>query len=260
MTRYSHLAVLLCALATATSAAAADHEPILSSSRRAALSLGTLIVPGNLRVDEPLPLVVFFHGANFPGQAANRLGTAVISISWDSNSDPYSAVFAQSGSLPKLIAEAESRSGLRFGTLVLGCFSAGCGAVRSALKDDAIYERVQSVLALDGIYADYQGRGVSESNMDVWMRLAKDAIVGRKQFLVTHTQVEPPHYAGARETADWLLGKLGMKRAAATKAVHLSEAGLGAFLVKGFAGIDGPSHFAQLNLIAGFLREMLRVD
>lgn len=247
----------MCALATTASALAADNEPAIRTQRRAQLSLGAVILPANLKVEDPVPLVVFFHGAKAPANAASRLGAAVISISFEANSDPYAAAFAEPGALPRLIAEAEAKAGFKAGALVLGCFSAGCGAVRGALRDEAIYERVQSVLALDGIYADYRDRAPSETQMEIWLRLAKDAIVGRKQFLVTHTEVEPPNYAGARETADWLLSQLNLKRAAAQKPPHLSEAALGAFLVKGFAGIDGPAHFAQLDLIAGMLRNLL---
>jgi len=44
---------------------------------------------------------------------------------------------------PKLISEAEDKSGLKFGETDLGGWSAGCGALREILKDSCLLQTRQ---------------------------------------------------------------------------------------------------------------------
>lgn len=223
-----------------------------------ALSLGTLYLPAQVPAEAPVPLVIFFHGAGGIETAANENRSAVISVYFPTNSDPYVATFNQPDTFTKLMREAEAKANLRFGPLTLGCFSAGCGAVRVILRDPEVYERTQSVVAIDGIYADFAARNtLAADQMEPWLKLARDSVAGHKQFLVTHTDVETGAYATAKVTADWMLYQLNLKRHAASPGGRTgarTQAEAGGFVVKGFPGVESVHHLGQLNLIGEFLR------
>ncbi len=229
--------------------------------RKQQLALGTLYLPARMTIETPQPLVVFFHGAGAPELASNENRMAMLAVYFPTNSDPYVATFGQPGAFPKLIREAEVKSNLKFGPLILGCFSAGCGAVREILRDDTVYDKTRSVFAMDGVYADFVTRNqIAPGQMDVWLKLAKDSIVGRKRFLMTHTDVESDTYATAKQTADWLLEQMSLKRkpaARGAKGAPRTEAEAGNFLVRGFPGVESANHLDQLGLVSDFLRLLL---
>lgn len=225
--------------------------------RREQLTLGTLFLPAALRLEAPQTLVVFFHGADAPEAAAQENTVAVLSVYFPTNSDPYVATFAPLRSFDKLLREAEDRARVKFGRFIFGCFSAGCGAVRVILKDQAIYDRTSAVFAMDGIYADYVARSKpSLDQLEIWLRLARDSIAGRKQFLVTHTDVDTDDYASAKRTADWLLEQTGLRRTAvrAGRDAPRTEAAAGGFLLKGFPGNEPVNHLGQLALVSRMLQ------
>lgn len=254
----------------ATVAAAQDHAPSTSGGRyrppqtsqferRIQLSLGTLHIPARLPLHARVPLIVFFHGAWMPENAARELKTPVLSVYIPAMSDTYSATFADPGTFRKLLDEAAAKSGLTFGGITMGAFSAGCGAIRIMLRDPELYERIEAVVAMDGIHTDYkQGHAVDDSLMEVWLKLAKDAVVGRKGFIVTHTEVYPGAYASTTETANWLLRQLNLKRKPTVRLerglTQLSEVNFGKFLLKGFAGREAPNHIDQLNALTSLVR------
>ncbi len=241
---------LLGALVVLTTAAGAQQQ--------LTLSLGTLYLPAQSRLEVPQPLVIFFHGAGGIETAAGGNRGAVLAVNFPTNSDPYVSTFLPPDAFPKMIREAEAKTNLKFGPLTLGCFSAGCGAVRTILRDEEVYGKTRGVVAIDGVYADFQGRNTpSPEQMAVWLKLSKDAIVGRKQFVLTHTDVESNAYATARLTADWLLEQVGLKRRAARESGKIAArttAEAGGFLVKGFSGTESQQHLGQLSLIPELLR------
>lgn len=223
--------------------------------RKQQLTLGTLYLPAGMKVETPQPLVVFFHGASAPESAASDTRSAVLSVYFPTNSDPYVSTFQNPDAFAELIREAETKTAMKFGPLILGCFSAGCGAVREILRDEVVYEKTRSVLALDGVYADFTTRNRPASGqLEIWLRLAKDSVVGRKQFLFTHTGVEADTYATAKLTADWLLDQISLKRKSIPKG---SEARAGSFWLRGFAGIESADHMEQLGLVSEYLRLLM---
>lgn len=241
------------AAALATAGALAHAQPI----RREQLALGTLYLPAAARPSATHALVVFFHGADAPEAAAQENRIAVLSVYFPTNSDPYTATFAQPGAFEKLMREAEGKARVKFGPLILGCFSAGCGAVRAILQDEEVYEKTRAVFAMDGIYADYVSRAQpSVEQLQIWLRLARDSIAGRKQFLVTHTDVDTDDYASAKRTADWLLNQVGLQRVASRGGPEApkTEVARGGFQLKGFAGSESASHLAQLGLVSRMLQ------
>lgn len=237
--------------------------------RRERLELGEVFVPAALK--SPAPLFIHFHGGTWlPEVAAVRAGkTAVISIQLGSGSSAYAKPFGDTQLFTRLIAEAETKTRLKFSPLSVTSWSAGYGAVREILKVPDNYTRVDRVLLIDGLHTGYigaaPGTGASqESQLDaeglqVFLQFARDAVAGRKQMIVTHSEIFPGTFASTTETADWLLTQLGLKRKAVVKwgpmeMQQLSEVRAGRFLLVGYAGNSAPDHVDQLHALPEFLR------
>ena len=226
--------------------------------RREKLDLGTLYLPPGLR--NGAPILIFFHGdAWVPEIAAARNRIAAIGVQVGTGSGIYARQFEDGGRFLRVLAEAESKAGMHFGRVMVGGWSAGCGAVRQIIKTPASYARIDAAILIDGIHADYLGGkpGPLESqidpvNLDVWMPLFQDAVAGRKRVVVTHSEIFPGTYASTTETADALLKMLNIPRRPVLKwgpmgLQQLSEASSGKFLLMGFAGNSAPDHVDQLD-------------
>lgn len=236
--------------------------------KRETLALGTLFVPRNIVKKKSIPLLVFFHGGNWlPEAAAAKNGkTAVISIQIGSGSGVYARQFEGNRKFEELLAEAEQKSGMKFKPVTIGGWSAGNGAVREILKSADSYEHVQRVLMIDGIHASYSKGtpGPLESeivpdNLQIFLKLARDAMEGRKQAIVTHSEIFPGTYASTTETADYLVAQLGLKRKAILRwgpmgSQQLSEVRRGKLILAGYAGNSAPDHVDQLHSLPEYLK------
>jgi hypothetical protein len=122
------------------------------------------------------------------------------------------------------------------------------------------------VICIDGVHTDYaDGKPgpfestLADENLQVWLHLGRDAMAGRKRFLLTHSEIFPGTYASTTETADFLLKELGVKRRAILKwgpmgLQQLSEANRGKFLLMGYAGNSAPDHVDQLHSLPVWLK------
>ncbi len=233
------------------------------AGRREKLDLGTLFVPQHTT---PV-LLIFFHGGTWlPEVAAARNRIMVVSVQAGSGSAAYARLFTDPGRFPRLLEEARVKAGVRFRRVMLGGWSAGCGATRQILRDPASYALVDTVICIDGIHTGYlDGKPgpleskIDPANLEVWLQLARDAIAGRKRFLVTHSEIFPGTFASTTETADWLIAKLGLKSRAVLRwgpmgTQQLSEARTGRFQIIGFAGNTAPDHVDQLHSLPEYLK------
>ncbi len=238
------------------------------AGRREPLALGTLFIPQKLIKKKTLPLLVFFHGGKWVPEvvAAKNGHIASIAIQIGSGSGVYARQFEGNAKFEELLAEAEQKSGLKFKQVTIGGWSAGNGAVREILKSADSYARVQRVLMIDGIHASYvNGKpGPLESeivadNLQIFLKLARDAMTGRKQAIITHSEIFPGTFVSTTETADYLVAQLGLKRKPVLKwgpmgSQQLSEVEKGKFLLVGFAGNSAPDHVDQLHSLADYLK------
>ncbi|HLK66366.1 MAG TPA: hypothetical protein VKU19_23190 [Bryobacteraceae bacterium] len=241
-----------------------DESP---QGRRVSLDLGTLFIPAGIKARTGVPVLFFFHGGPWlPEVAAARNRIAVIHIQAGTGSGTYSRLFEDPKRFVSLVEDAESKGGVHFGNIMLGGWSAGCGAVRQILKTPASYDRVSGVLLIDGMHTDYaEGKPgplesqLDASNLEVWLKLGRDSIAGRKRVVVTHSEIFPGTYASTTETADYLVAQLGLKLRAVLKwgpmgTQQLSEAVSGKFRLLGFAGNSAPDHVDQLHSLPVFLK------
>jgi hypothetical protein len=235
--------------------------------RRETLATGTLFLPAGVKIVKGSDVLFFFHGGTWlPEVAAARNGMAVVTVQAGSGSGTYARLFEDPSRFPALLKEAESKAGVRFGHVLLGGWSAGCGAIRQILKAPDAYARVSGALMIDGIHTDYvEGKpGPLESkigaeNLEIWERLARDAMAGRKRAIVTHSEIFPGTFASTTETADYLLKQLDLRRHPVLKwgpmgLQQLSQAGSGKFLLIGYAGNSAPDHVDQLHSLPVYLK------
>jgi hypothetical protein len=190
----------------------------------------------------------------------------VISELAGNGSGVYSRLFEDPQRFPRLVQEAESKAHRHFTKVILGGWSAGCGALRQILKSPEAYARVNSVICIDGVHTDYsEGKpgpaepSLSDANLQVWLHLGRDAMAGRKRFMITHSEIFPGTYASTTETADYLMKQLGVRNRAVLKwgpmgMQQLSEASRGKFQVLGFAGDSAPDHVDQLQSLPTWLK------
>ena len=238
------------------------------AGKRIALKVGTLFLPEKLPAGD-VPLFIHFHGGTWiPEVAAAKVSAAVISVQLGAGSTTYAKPFAEVKAFAELLQEAEMKAERKFGRVGLTAWSAGYGAVRAILKARAHYERVEFVLLLDGLHAGYvNGKpGPKESelvadDLSVFVTLAKDAVAGKKQFLLTHTEIFPGTFASTTETADYLLKQLNLKRKAVLRwgpmeTQILCEAKQGRFHLLGFAGNSAPDHVDLLHALPALLQEV----
>jgi hypothetical protein len=239
--------------------------------QRIPLTLGTLFLPETLKREGKVPLFIHFHGATWLAEvAAAARSTAVIAVQLGAGSAVYAKPFTDPKRFTDLLDEAQTKAGVQFGQVRLTAWSAGYGAVRQILRTETGYERVHGVLLLDGLHTGYVGGkpGPLESNLeteglDVFVRLARDAVDGKKEMLVTHTEIFPGTFASTTETADYLLRQMELRRTATLlwgpmKTQQLSEVRKGKFLLLGFAGNSAPDHVDQLHALPDFLKMLER--
>jgi hypothetical protein len=238
------------------------------SGKRNSLSVGKLFVPEQLKLEGQVPLFVHFHGgAWLPEVSVAKHGqAAVISVQLGAGSGVYARAFSDPKRFGEVLKEAEDKAGIRFGTVGLTAWSAGYGAIRAILRTPEYYSRIQFVLLIDGLHAAYlTGKpGPLESelvaeDLDVFLKVARDAVAGKKQMIITHSEIFPGSFASTTETADYLLQKLDLRRQAVLRwgpmqTQQLSEVHKGKFRVVGYAGNSAPDHIDQLHSLPEYLK------
>ena len=238
--------------------------------RREKLALGTLFLPTGMKTANGIGILFFFHGGTWlPEVAAARNKVAVVTVQAGSGSGTYARLFDDPSRFLALWKEAETKAGVHFGRIILGGWSAGCGALRQILKTPDSYARVDAALMIDGIHTDYtEGKPgpleskIGTANLEIWLQLARDAMAGKKLAIVTHSEIFPGTFASTTETADYLIGQLKITRRPVLKwgpsgLQQLSEARSGNFLLLGYAGNSAPDHVDQLNSLPFYLHLLL---
>jgi len=184
----------------------------------------TLFTTVNVNPNKPVPLLIHFHGAPWLIEthiARSLPKAALITVQLGSGSSVYRQPFEKPELFRQLLDEARQALSLkRWSSITLTGFSAGYGGIRQILRRPEYLAIVNNVLLLDGMHASYLPEGkpladggqVLESDVAAFVSFAREAIAGRKNFVVTHSEIFPGAYASNTETADYLLAQLGLKR------------------------------------------------
>lgn len=256
-----------------------QNEP---AGQRLPVGRGTLFVRKGLRPADDLTLLIHFHGAPWLIEHhVSHLDRPVVLLTFQlgSGSGVYGAAFAESATFATTLTDAAAAASsalgrtVQFDRVVLSSFSAGYGAIRAIMRQPEHYARVSAVVLADSLHASYavpaaagpraEDLSVNTGDLDVFLRLATDAAAGRKQFLVSHSEVFPGTYASTTETADALLAHLSVRRrpvlrSAAIGMQQLSETRIGQFAVTGYAGNSAPDHMDHLYALGEALTRIRR--
>jgi hypothetical protein len=234
-----------------------------------------VFVPRRVNGGEPVDVVIHFHGAGWiPAQAVAELRRPAVAVvlNLGAGSGAYHRAFSEPAAFDTLLdgiaREIAGATGkpARIARIVLVGFSAGHGAVRAILSEPRHFARVDAVLLLDGMHTSYVPEGgllatgarLDTTNLAAFAALARAAVRGEKRFVITHSEIFPGTFASTTETADWLLGAIGLRRAAILRwgprgMQQLSEARAGRFSLLGFAGNSAPDHIDHFHAMPELL-------
>jgi len=252
-------------------------EKVEVAGRRVELAAlkGSVLFAGP-RVDakKAVPLIIHFHGVSWLMEyhvAKHFPKSALITVNLGSGSRVYGEPFGRAEQFQELIDEAAKSLELKKGwsSITLVGFSAGYGAIRAILRHDEHFRQVNNVLLLDGIHASYVPEGkrladggvIRAEDVDAYVKLAREAVAGRKKFLISHSEIFPGTYASTTECVDYLLATLGIKRKAKLRQgpvgmQQLSEVDVKGFHIRGYAGNTGADHGDQLQAMPHWLKEL----
>ncbi len=232
----------------------------MKSLKGATLFIGPLV-----NTYEGVPLIIHFHGAAWLVEqhvARHHPLAALITVNLGAGSSAYRRPFEQPETFQNLLTEAAEALGAKrgWGSITLSGFSAGYGAVREILRRPEYFALVYNVLLLDGMHASYSPEGklladggtIQASDIDVFVNFAREAVAGRKTFVVTHSEIFPGAYASTTECADYLLSQLRLKRHSQLRQgpmgmQQLSAVDAGGFHLRGYAGNSAPDHIDFLH-------------
>jgi len=239
-----------------------------------------VFVPDGVRGSRPIRLVIEFHGSPFiPDYAVSRLRensvAAVVSLA--PGSGVYDRTFRDPAAFDTLVASIRREVGdvlgrvADVGSVTLVGYSAGHGAVRAILRDSTHFARIDAVLLLDGLHTSYvpegtvleKGGALDTTNLVAFERFAREALRGKKRFLITHSEIFPGTFASTTETTDWLVQALGLRRTPVVRwgprgMQQLSEVHAGRFEIMGFAGNSAPDHVDQFQALPEMLERLWR--
>lgn len=230
-----------------------------------ALQGAVLFAGPKVRTDKPMPLVIHFHGAPWLVQyhvSGTLPRAALVTVQLGAGSRAYAAPFEDPETFRSIIDEAKRELGLKrdWSSITLTGFSAGYGAIRAILRQDANFARVNNVLLLDGIHASYSPEGkpiadggkINPADLDSFVAFGREAAAGKRRFVITHSEIFPGTFASTTECVDHLIAMLGLKRKRELKngpmgMQQLSSVNGGGLRIRGFAGNTAPDHVDHLH-------------
>lgn len=241
---------------------------------------GVLFVPRTFSsVDGSYDLYLHFHGnTRVVLESAEHAGlNAVVGVvNLGINSAPYLDAYQEPGSYERLLAavdRAVAERGLvhrHLRRVAWGSWSGGYGAVSRIFELGRGLSNLDAVLVLDGIHCGYLEENPKALNVRIispFVEVARQAAQGKLLFSITHSEIEPPGYAGSHVTAGYLLDLVGGHRGAPREAPEhlnlrsaegavprklekrmepLSEARVGSLHVRGYRGNTPEHHMAHL--------------
>ena len=224
-----------------------------------------LFVSPHVNPNRPVPLLIHFHGAPWLVErhvSLNLSKVALITVQLGAGSSVYRRPFEDTKLFENLLREAADELHLSRGwsSITLSGFSAGYGAVREILRQPENFARVNSVLLLDGMHTSYLPEGkpladggvIDGAGLDSFIAFGKEAIAGKKTFVVTHSEIFPGTYASTTECAEYLLSQLNLERRARLRQgpagmQQLSALDVRGFHLRGYAGNSAPDHVDFLH-------------
>ncbi|MEM7660551.1 MAG: hypothetical protein AAF399_30895, partial [Bacteroidota bacterium] len=152
-------------------------------------------------------------------------------------------------------------------------FSAGYGAIRAMLQEQAVADQLSGILLLDGLHTSYvperqvlsAGGSLDSAQMRPFVQWAERATQGKASLLITHSSIFPGTYSSTTETADYLLNWLQLSR---NPMLAIGPGGMqqtsvatrNRCQVRSYAGNTAPDHIDHLHGMGEFLRLMKKLE
>jgi hypothetical protein len=258
-----------------------------------------LVTPRATAAGEGDLLIHFHGSAWLPFQAAltTERPLVVAAVNAGQGGGIYDKTFSDPSVFDGLVNEIRSRAGVKINRLYLSGFSAGYGAIRAILRNtenpspgpsghplpasrgegsrasaplplagEGAAERrvrVDGILLIDGLHTSYipdrkpiaEGGKLDTATLEPFLQYARSG----KRFVFSHSEIFPGTFASTTETADYLIGELGLKRTPVVKwgprgMQQLSEVRSGNLLILGFAGNSAPDHVDQFHSMPELLQ------
>lgn len=246
-----------------------------SNYRVIPLKNGQLLIPSKYNnYSKSINLFVHFHGKTSVVQNEFLKSNAdgfLITIHLGMFSGSYRKAFSDSNYFYTILNEAldklKKETGLEVFSkelkIFLTSFSAGYGGIREILNYDNYYNMINGILLLDGLHTDYietgEGRYVNPVQMNKFLRFARDAVLYKKQFIITHSEIVPEGYSSTSETAQYLIDSTGTQKIFAERVfddnfIQKYYAFNGNLRIFGFYGDKAVDHMKHLYNIDKFLR------
>ena len=238
-----------------------------------ALTTGELIIPHRFHPQTgKVNLVFHIHCApSAAGRALLRsnVNAVMIGVHLGSFSSPYQNYFSNPDRFHELLDQSMQilkkrypKSQLKWGHICVTAFSGGYGGAREFMNCKEIYDQIDSLILLDCPHTSYtEDRKVYPPQMEGFLRLAKDAIAGKKSFIMTHSEIVPGDYASTTECADYLIAQCNGKREPWTGTnemgmIRASKFEAGQFKILGYKGDTGSEHMKHLHGMFLFLNQI----
>jgi hypothetical protein len=252
-------------------------------------TFGSYLAPKRGFPDGNVDLVFHFHA----GVAADKdwrdyapPSAVIVAGTWGVTTAHYANAFKDPKRFDRMIDEVMTKlrestgnPALKTRRVSLFAWSAGFASVGRILGQ-GYYDRIDSVVLLDGLHASYMDhvppgavehgrpfrKRVAVEMLQTYIRLAKDAVLGKKEFVFTHSSIQPGYYASTTECADELIKAVGAQKVEdrAEQGVEgpggirrTYHADLGDFHVRGYTGETRSAHVAQIHLLGDAFREFV---
>jgi hypothetical protein len=249
-------------------------------------SFGSYLAPKKGFPDGKVELVFHFHA----GLAADKdwrenapPNAVIVAGTWGVTTAQYANAFRDPKRFERMmdevmakLRESTGNPALEMHRVSLFAWSAGFASV-SRILGQGYYDRIDSVVLLDGLHAAYMDRvpkgavergipfrkRVAVEMLATYIKLAKDAVAGKKEFFFSHSSIQPGFYASTSECADELIKAVGATKVEDTGIdgpmgiSRTYHADLGDFHVRGYTGETKGAHVAQIHLLGDAFREFV---
>ncbi|MGV3613949.1 MAG: hypothetical protein ACO1SV_01320 [Fimbriimonas sp.] len=237
----------------------------------------TLYFPsGYIPPNGPETLTVHFHGAPWFAIEEHRrrdLAGPLIAFSNGEGSSRYRAPFLDRDRLGRWVSLVEAALRRRGGEgrvdrVNISSFSAGYGAVREIVKEARYRALVHRIVLADSMYAGWEPlypgaktRRPARLDIEPWAEFARLAAAGKKEFVLTHSQVPTDTYANSVACARWVCGMVGQRPTVLAPSGDrryplLTRCDVGGFHVWGYGGADAGAHVVHARRIADVWRAL----
>ncbi len=178
----------------------------------------TLYIPEGWKPTPKLKMTVHFHGAAWfaiDEHLRRGLKEPLLAIYAGEGSTVYRNAFLDPDSWPRVLSHVMSELGEPVGATIeridVTSFSAGYGAVRELLKQEAPPKLIRRIVLADSMYASFTSDSDHtplKEQIDPYVEFAKAAMSGRKGFVVTCSLVQTDTYANSFACAGALVGSV----------------------------------------------------